>query len=106
MLNSTFYPERLEEIGDIENKAVLKKVAQAHQALAELKATAESMPDQIRTTCTSLTFSSTGTSQLLMHRQTVYAPPQHPDDIILFRVSTLSTTAAAELVGWSTSYTW
>jgi len=45
-LNAPFYPERLEEIGDIETKSVLKKVAQAHQALAELKATAEAMPDQ------------------------------------------------------------
>lgn len=45
-LNTPFYPERLEEVRDIETKAVLKKVVQAHQALAELKATAESMPDQ------------------------------------------------------------
>ncbi len=45
-LNAMFYPERLEEVGDIETKAVLKKLASAHQALAELKATAESMPEQ------------------------------------------------------------
>ncbi len=45
-LNATFYPERLEQIGDIETKAVLKKLATAHQALAELKATAEAMPNQ------------------------------------------------------------
>ena len=46
ILNHPFYPERLEAIGEIETKAVLRKLAQAHQALAELKATAESMPDQ------------------------------------------------------------
>jgi Fic family protein len=44
-LNAAFYPERLEQIGDIETKTVLKKLATAHQALAELKATAESMPN-------------------------------------------------------------
>ncbi len=45
-LNAAFYPERLESLGDIETKAVLKKLASAHQALAELKATADSMPNQ------------------------------------------------------------
>ncbi len=45
-LNAAFYPERLEQVGDIETKAVLKKLATAHQALACLKATAESMPNQ------------------------------------------------------------
>jgi len=45
-LNAPFYPERLEQVGDIETKSVLKKLAMAHQALAELKATAESMPNQ------------------------------------------------------------
>jgi len=45
-LNAAFYPERLEEVGDIETKAVLKKLVSAHEALAELKATAESMPNQ------------------------------------------------------------
>ncbi len=45
-LTTAFYPERLEQVGDIETKAVLKKLAKAHQALAELKATAETMPNQ------------------------------------------------------------
>lgn len=45
-LRVPFYPERLEDVGDIETKAVLKKLIVAHQALAELKATAEAMPDQ------------------------------------------------------------
>jgi Fic family protein len=46
MLNAPFHPERLEELGDIETKPVLKKLAKAHQALAELKATALAIPDQ------------------------------------------------------------
>jgi len=37
---------KLPNIGDIETKAVLKKVAKAHQALAELKGVAASMPKQ------------------------------------------------------------
>ncbi len=45
-LNAPFYPERLEKIGNIETTAVLKKLVSAHRALAELKATAESIPDQ------------------------------------------------------------
>ena len=45
-LNAAFYPERLEQVGDIDTKAVLKKLTTAHQALAELKATAEAMPNQ------------------------------------------------------------
>ncbi len=45
-LNAAFYPERLEQVGDIETKAILKKLTTAHQALAELKATAEAMPNQ------------------------------------------------------------
>lgn len=45
-LNAAFYPARLEQVGDIETKTVLKKLATAHQALAELMATAESMPNQ------------------------------------------------------------
>lgn len=36
----------LPDIGDIENKAVLKKLALAHKALAELKGVAASMPNQ------------------------------------------------------------
>jgi len=46
ILTTNFYPERLELVGDIETRAVLRKLAAAHQALAELKATAESMPNQ------------------------------------------------------------
>lgn len=45
-LNAAFYPERLEQADDIETKAVLRKLVTAHRALAELKATAESMPNQ------------------------------------------------------------
>jgi hypothetical protein len=45
-LNAAFYPERLEQIGAIETKAILNKLASAHQALAEHKATAKSMPNQ------------------------------------------------------------
>lgn len=36
----------LPDIGDIETRAVLKKLARAHQALAELKGVAASMPNQ------------------------------------------------------------
>ena len=36
----------LPELGDIETKPVLKKLARAHQALAELKGVAASMPNQ------------------------------------------------------------
>jgi len=46
ILNVAFYPKRLELVGNIETKAVLKKLTTAHKALAELKATAESMPNQ------------------------------------------------------------
>ncbi|MDO9080439.1 MAG: Fic family protein, partial [Desulfuromonadales bacterium] len=45
-LNTAFYPERLEQLGDIETKAVLRKLASAHRTLAELKAIAESIPEQ------------------------------------------------------------
>ncbi len=38
--------KHLPHIGDIESKIVLKKVAKAHQALAELKGVAASMPNQ------------------------------------------------------------
>ena len=37
---------RLPEIGDIETRPILKKLARAHQALAELKGVAASMPNQ------------------------------------------------------------
>jgi Fic family protein len=37
---------RLPDIGDIETRPVLKKLARAHQALAELKGVAASMPNQ------------------------------------------------------------
>jgi Fic family protein len=46
ILYAPFHPERLEDVGDIETRTVLKKLVSAHQALAELKAAAESMPDQ------------------------------------------------------------
>ncbi len=36
----------LPDLGDIESKAVLKKTALAHKALAELKGVAASMPNQ------------------------------------------------------------
>ena len=36
----------LPHLGDIETKPVLKKLARAHQALAELKGVAASMPNQ------------------------------------------------------------
>ena len=36
----------LPDIGDIETKPVLKKLAKAHQALAELKGVANSIPNQ------------------------------------------------------------
>ncbi len=45
-LHTDFYPVKLEELADIESKAVLKKLSSAHQALAELKATAAAMPNQ------------------------------------------------------------
>ena len=37
---------QLPYIGDIETKAVLKKLANAHRALAELKGVAASIPNQ------------------------------------------------------------
>ena len=37
----------LPHLGDIESKAVLKKTAKAHQALAELKGVVGSIPNQV-----------------------------------------------------------
>ena len=37
---------RLPHLGDVETKVVLKKLVNAHQALAELKGVAASMPNQ------------------------------------------------------------
>ena len=40
------WPPPLQNLGDIESRAVLKKLARSHQALAELKGVAASIPDQ------------------------------------------------------------
>lgn len=45
-LKSTYIIPMLPDLGEIETKAVLKKLAKAHQALAELKGVAASMPNQ------------------------------------------------------------
>jgi Fic family protein len=45
-LKHTYTLAMLPNIGEIETKAVLKKLAKAHQALAELKGVAASMPNQ------------------------------------------------------------
>ncbi|MEO6321023.1 MAG: Fic family protein [Polaromonas sp.] len=44
--SSAHTPPLLPDLGDIETKPVLKKLARAHQALAELKGVAASMPNQ------------------------------------------------------------
>ena len=43
---NTYTIPMLPNLGEIETKAVLKKLAKAHQALAELKGVAASMPNQ------------------------------------------------------------
>jgi Fic family protein len=45
-LNCNYNFTALEQLGDIESKAVLKASAKAHQALGELKGLAETMPNQ------------------------------------------------------------